>query len=199
MTFSIITMATPEQAEAIRASILGAGKARKAPKPKAFRRGPMLVEQLTSWATDGSFVELQIPLVVEALHAHGGAQWKAKREKKLLRPIFISALRGLNERISGIHFTRIYSERGKPMDDDNLPGAFKSVRDELCRFIRHGPVITKEKGIGSHDDWVKQQWKGTGKTWPPTLSETTHETDKRLQGIRIRLQLQSPQGSSPAT
>lgn len=187
MTFPIITMATPEQVDAIMGAVKRGGKARR---PKAFKRGPMLVEQLTTWAADGAWVELQIPLIVESLQARG-ARWKAKREKSFLRPIFIASLRGLGDRISAIHFTRIYSERGKPLDDDNLPGAFKSVRDELCRFIRHGPVVTHEKGIGSHDDWVKQQWKGTGRTWPPTLSETTHETDKRLQGIRIRLHLRA--------
>jgi hypothetical protein len=171
-------------------------------KPKASRTVRFVMQHITSaWAdvngTIGSWV-LQLPMYVEpesngrvnrhAKSARGGSQIDA------VLAMLQSHLRSIDRAaISGIELTRISPRK---LDaHDNLREAFKHVLDATCAWIVRGDEFNEldRKRIGRFDD----QLLGTGKV-TCEYYQTTHETDRHLHGIRIRLRLKSPQENAPA-
>lgn len=180
MTFRLTTFATPLQIARFRAK--GNAKAKK------HKNGPKLVEQLVSFESTHAhhWVELQLPTLVHADQANGARWRKAKRASSHV-DVVIAALqahfRSLDrERITDITLTRI--SPGKLDAHDNLRQAFKHVLDGVCAWICVGDGELNRHAIGRYDDKLL----GTGKV-TCHYDQTTHETDKRLQGIRIRLRL----------
>lgn len=174
-------------------------KGRKAPRrAKPFVPGPKLVEQLVTWATDRSWVELQMSMKIDSPQANGHQHTNANdahiQVEDVLRALR-AYLRGLDRSlISGITFTRLHTEKSKKglAKHDNLRGAFKHICDATCAWIVEGPNEFNRRTIGKYDDLLEAQWtEGTGRTWPPNYTQQMHETDTRLWGIRIRLHLGS--------
>ena len=171
-------------------------RAPKSSKAKPFKKGPKFVEQLFAADTTGPgswFVELQLPLVVQAEQANGMRWGKQKRASSQIDTTLVvlqTHLRTLDRAaISGITLTRI--SPGKLDAHDNLRQAFKHVLDGVCAWIVEGGADFNRRTIGKYDD----QLIATGRI-TCHYEQTTHETDKRLQGIRIRLHLSSPSASS---
>jgi hypothetical protein len=87
-------------------------------------------------------------------------------------------------RVCGLDLTRIGP---RPLDaHDNLPQSFKHVVDAVCGFLVRGDDFdtADRRRIGTFDD----QLIGTGKV-TCRYAQLTHETDRRLYGIRIRFRL----------
>jgi hypothetical protein len=184
-------MATPDQIAAFHA-----GGRKASAKPKQYKPKPQLIEQLCSWEMLGSWVELQIPLIVHAQHGymrqHYAVASSAKKKQIAAVDLCLQAhLRGVDrEAVGGVTFVRVCSQS---MDDDNLATAFKHVKDAVAAWIETGGEYDRKK-IGIYDGRIDQR---TGKAFKWLYGNATHETDKRRQGIRIRLQLTSPQERRP--
>lgn len=172
-------------------------RARAPKQQKAFKKQPLLVEQLMSFGTtfgpDGhTWFELQLPMVVAAEQANG-AQWSKQQRASTQIDVMLVALqthlRGIDrEAIAALTLIRISPKR---LDaHDNLRQAFKHVLDGVCAWIVEGGDDFNRRTIGKYDD----QLLGTGRL-TCHYEQTTHETDKRRQGIRVRLHL----GSRPAS
>lgn len=208
MTFRLMTMATPLQIAVFHAS----REMAVAKQEKATKREARKVETLLRWSADGSWFELQAAIETKSgqakgrdfAQAHLAAKqrlellgWKTVKARGQRRGVLTKVRSGLLEThfggvdraaVSGIEVIRISPMR---LDaHDNLRQAFKHVIDDICIWIDLGESITARDiaGIGRYDDKLL----GTGKV-TCHYDQTTHETDKRLQGIRIRLHL----GSKP--
>lgn len=188
MTFRLMTMATPLQIAAFN------GRRGGPAKPKKHKNAVRMVEQHTrSYGLQpdgGAEFELQLPIVVQAEQANGARWNKAKRASTHIDAVLAALqthFRSLErEAITEITLTRI--SPGKLDAHDNLRQAFKHVLDGVCAWICVGDGELNRHAIGRYDDKLL----GTGKV-TCHYDQTTHETDKRLQGIRIRLHL----GSKP--
>lgn len=191
VTFRLTTFATPLQIAQFRAK--GNAKAKK------HKNAPRMVEQYTrsyGLQPDGSAeFELQLPTLVHADQANGARWRKAKRASSHVDVVIAALqahLRSIDrEAITEITLTRI--SPGKLDAHDNLRQAFKHVLDGVCAWICVGDGELNRHAIGRYDDKLL----GTGKV-TCHYDQTTHETDKRLQGIRIRLRLGSPAAPSTA-
>lgn len=181
-----MTMATPLQIAAFN------GRRGANTKPKKHKSAVRMVEQLVSFESSPAreWVELQLPIVVQAEQANGMRWNKAKRASTHIDAVLAALqahFRSLErEAITEITLTRI--SPGKLDAHDNLRQAFKHVLDGVCAWICVGDGELNRHAIGRYDDKLL----GTGKV-TCHYDQTTHETDKRLQGIRIRLRL----GSKP--
>jgi hypothetical protein len=169
---------------------------KRSAKPKAYKAPPKLLEQLCFFH-DGAekFWVLQLPMV---LHAQTGyadaARFVQKRAARQQLDVVLLALqtqlRGIDrERIDQITLVRF--SPGKLDAHDNLRQAFKHVLDATCVWICVGSGDFNRRAIGKYDD----QLLGTGRV-TCHYEQTTHESDRRLQGIHIRLRLRSPQESA---
>lgn len=194
MTFRLTTFATPLQIAQFRA------KGNTNAKAKKHKNAPRVVEQLMSFGTtfgpDGhTWFQLQLPIIVQAEQANGMRWNKAKRASSHVDAVLAALqahLRSIDrEAVSEITLTRI--SPGKLDAHDNLRQAFKHVLDGVCAWICVGDGELNRHAIGRYDDKLL----GTGKV-TCHYDQTTHETDKRLQGIRIRLRLGSPAAPSIA-
>lgn len=176
-------------------------RAPKQRKPKAFKRGPKLIEMLSRWATDGTWIELDVPVSVEAQHGymrgHKRREAEAKDQHLVILCSLLSRLYSVDrELITDVTFTRFSpaAETKNEMDSDNLGWSLKHFRDQTALWIVTGKLSCPQHEWGSHDGILKR--KHGRDIWH--YKSERHETDKRRQGIRIRLQLTSPQGSQPA-
>lgn len=162
-------------------------------KPKPTKSLPKLLEQLVAFHDDSQEWVVQLPIVTQADNAGGGRVNdfnKSKTARSQLDTTLVilqTHLRGVDrERIDRITLVRF--SPGKLDAHDNLRQAFKHVLDGVCVWICCGSSDFNRRAIGKYDD----QLLGTGKI-TCHYEQTTHETDRRLQGIRIHLRL----GSKP--
>lgn len=169
-------------------------RAPKQRKPKAFKRGPRFIEMLSRWATDGSWIEIDLPIDVQAQHGYMRTNKIVEANKKKEHLVlFKSQLKRLysvdRELITDVTFTRFSSSTGtdKEMDSDNLGWAVKHLRDETALWIVTGELECPRHEWGSHDGILKR--KHGREIWH--CESAKHDTDPRLKGIRIRLQLSS--------
>lgn len=181
VTFRLMTMATPLQIAAFN------GRRGGPAKPKKHKNAVRMVEALVFIAPQ-EFYELQLPIVVQAEQANGARWNRAKRASGHVDAVLAALqahFRSLErEAITEITLTRI--SPGKLDAHDNLRQAFKHVLDGVCAWICVGDGELNRHAIGRYDDKLL----GTGKV-TCHYDQTTHETDKRLQGIRIRLRMQT--------
>jgi len=193
VSFRITTLASP-----LHIAAFNAGKSKAAKKPKPFKAGPRMVEQLTSFDMSGraEWLEMQLPILTNAenatgnfAHGRGVLFARQKRASVQIDAVLVALqtnFRALDrERINAITLTRV--SPGKLDAHDNLRQAFKHVLDGVCAWIVCGDGEINRHAIGKYDDKLL----GSGKVIC-NYEQTTHETDKRLQGIRIRLHLCSP-------
>lgn len=162
---------------------------RRKAKPKPTPRSPKLLDHRVWQAIDADpeWV-LQLPLVVHADNANGAHFTKASAARSQLDTVLLALqtqLRGIDrDRIDRITLVRF--SPGKLDGHDNLRQSFKHVLDAVCVWIVCGSEDFNRRAIGKYDD----QLLGTGKV-TCQYEQATHETDKRLQGIQIRLRLGS--------
>lgn len=156
-------------------------------KPKPTKALPKLLDHRV-WHEIDENQEwvLQLPLVTHADNANGAHFTKARAARSQLDVVLLALqtqLRGVErERIDRITLVRF--SPGKLDAHDNLRQAFKHVLDAVCVWICCGSEDFNRRSIGKYDD----QLLGTGKV-TCHYEQTTHETNKRLQGIQIRLRL----------
>jgi len=165
---------------------------RRKAKPKPTRALPKLLEHRVLCAKTSSTTEwvLQLPLVVHADNANGAHFTKARAARSQLDTVLLALqtqLRGI-ERECIDQITLVRFSPGRLDAHDNLRQSFKHVLDAVCVWIVCGSEDFNRRAIGKYDD----QLLGTGKV-TCQYEQTTHETDRRLQGIQIRLRL----GSQP--
>lgn len=165
---------------------------RRKAKPKPTRAAPKLLDHVC-WFHDAgpdSMWILQLPLVVHAQHGYARQHYAIASKSKgehigLVIRALRTQLRGVErERIDCVTFVRFCA---KPMDEDNLQTAFKHVKDAVAAWIETGGDYNR-KHIGIYDGQIDQR---TGKAFKWLYENVQHETNKRLQGIQIRLRLGS--------
>jgi hypothetical protein len=162
---------------------------RRKAKPKPTKTLPKLLDHRVWQAIDEDpeWV-LQLPIVVHADNANGAHFTKARAARSQLDTVLLALqtqLRGVErERIDQITLVRF--SPGRLDAHDNLRQSFKHVLDAVCVWIVCGSEDFNRRAIGKYDD----QLLGTGKV-TCQYEQTTHETDRRLQGIQIRLRLGS--------
>lgn len=166
---------------------------RRKAKPKPTKSLPKLLDHRVRYfeVNEHHICELQLPIVVHAENANG-ARFndfsKAKNARRQLDTVLLALqtqLRGIDrERIDQITLVRF--SPGRLDAHDNLRQSFKHVLDAVCVWIVCGSEDFNRRAIGKYDD----QLLGTGKV-TCQYEQATHETDRRLQGIQIRLRLGS--------
>jgi hypothetical protein len=166
---------------------------RRKAKPKPTPRAPKMLEHTCAFhdGTEKLWI-LQLPIVVHADNANGAHFTKARAARSQLDVVLLALqtqLRGIDrERIDKITLVRF--SPGKLDAHDNLRQSFKHVLDAVCVWIVCGAEDFNRRAIGKYDD----QLLGTGKV-TCQYDQTTHETDRLLQGIQIRLRMST--GSRP--
>jgi hypothetical protein len=163
-------------------------------KPKPTKSLPKLLDHKCFMSLHGDSTDmpvwrewvLQLPIVTHADNANGAHFTKARAARSQLDVVLLALqtqLRGVDrERIDRITLVRF--SPGKLDAHDNLRQAFKHVLDGVCVWICCGTEDFNRRAIGKYDD----QLLGTGKV-TCHYEQTTHDTNKRLQGIQIRLRL----------
>lgn len=163
----LLTRCNPLEAEKLRKLIAGERDA-KARKPKApkrtSKRAVQLVEQRVRVMSWGGW-ELQLPLYLsrEMYNSGGAPGWlKSKTARKHI-DFTLEALRDklptysrdaeCRAGIRGVTFVRLSPS---VLDDDNVPSAFKHVRDATFAWLVHGNNDFNRKAIGHFDATVKQ-------------------------------------------
>lgn len=189
----IRTLATEAQAALLRAQISG-----KWIRPTlAQKRAKTTVAMVPSVTRCGGgrealWYELDLPVLTAASNENGNRWNKSARAGHQVNIVIAGLqahLRAIDRAaISGITLTRI--SPGKLDAHDNLPQAFKHVLDATCAWIVRGDDFcdADRKRIGRFDDELLNTGKGHVTC---NYEQTSHEVDRRLQGIRIRLQLTS--------
>lgn len=186
----LLTRANPEQEAKLRELIAGkpAGKP-KAPKASPKRkREVQLVSQYVAPLRGGGW-RVQLPMYLDSQgHGRSTARWvkAAKAEKQIATTLL--ALRSLlklasardEERaaIRGVTLVRISPSS---LDDDNLSGVFKHVRDAVFAWIVCGERQVNMRAIGHYDATVK-----TG-IHTCRYEQTRCEANPRAHGIQILL------------
>lgn len=187
----LLTRCNPLEAEKLRKLIAGEREPAKG-KPKApkrtSKRAVQLVEKVLRFDEAGDTLILQLPLYLgrEMYNTGGAPGWlKSKTARKHI-DLTLEALRDklptysrdaeCRAGIRGVTFVRLSPST---LDDDNVPAAFKHVRDATFAWLVHGDNDFNRKAIGHYDATVKQ-----GKH-TCQYEQSKHDA----HGIQIRLHL----------
>lgn len=183
----LLTHADPEAARKLRDLVAGRAPAAKR-RPASSGKPKALVSQFASFDPRTDAMRVQLPMHLEhSQYNANGAYWrKAKTAKEHVDTTLLALCSMLGTwsrdaekraRVVRVTFVRLSPA---VLDEDNLPSAFKHIKDAVFAWLVNGDAPFNRRAIGHFDR--------TGKR-PCNYEQRKCEANHRAHGIQILLHI----------